>query len=103
MSLFQLVLYYYISLKHLFVFLKVPIFNKKEELFSSLCENSVPILRAAWFIKMTSAYNTAISEAKIKKRLMADPSQGTVMPCLHETHKLHFHFYCTALHFAIAK
>ena len=56
--------------------LQVPIFNKKEEIFSSLCEHSVPMLRAAWFIKMTAAYNTAICEGKVKKRIMADPAQG---------------------------
>ncbi|KAI8498739.1 Mediator of RNA polymerase II transcription subunit 12-like protein, partial [Branchiostoma belcheri] len=54
---------------------KVPIFNKKEEIFSFLCEYSVPLLRATWFVKMTSAYYVAISEAKIKKRQMNDPSQ----------------------------
>ncbi|KFM72974.1 Mediator of RNA polymerase II transcription subunit 12-like protein, partial [Stegodyphus mimosarum] len=54
---------------------KVPIFNKKEEIFMTLYEFSVPMLRAAWFIKMSSAYIAAISEAKIKKRQLPDPSQ----------------------------
>jgi len=34
------------------------------------------MLRATWFIKMTSAYNTVISEAKNKKRSLGDPSIG---------------------------
>lgn len=42
----------------------------------TLYEFSVPMLRAAWFIKMSSAYIAAISEAKIKKRQLPDPSQG---------------------------
>lgn len=54
---------------------KVPIFNKKEEIFLTLFEFSVPMLRAAWFIKMTSVYTVAISEAKMKKRQLPDPSQ----------------------------
>ena len=56
----------------------MPIFNKKEEIFSSLCEYSIPMLRAAWFIKISSAYTTGISESKGKKRVMADPAQGTM-------------------------
>ena len=56
--------------------LQVPIFNKKEEIFSSLCDYSIPMLRAAWFIKISSAYTTGINEAKGKKRAMADPAQG---------------------------
>ncbi len=55
---------------------KVPIFNKREEIFVILAENQVPLLRAAWFLKMTASYNSAISEAKTKKRQMPDPSQG---------------------------
>ena len=55
---------------------RVPIFNKKEEIFSILVEFSVPMLRATWFLKMTASYNSAISEAKTKKRQMPDPSQG---------------------------
>ncbi|KAL1427763.1 hypothetical protein MTO96_003109 [Rhipicephalus appendiculatus] len=54
---------------------KVPIFNKKEEIFLTLFEFSVPMLRAAWFIKMTSVYHVAISEAKMKKRQLPDPCQ----------------------------
>ncbi|KAH8042864.1 hypothetical protein HPB51_026129 [Rhipicephalus microplus] len=53
----------------------VPIFNKKEEIFLTLFEFSVPMLRAAWFIKMTSVYHVAISEAKMKKRQLPDPCQ----------------------------
>ncbi|XP_076370100.1 mediator complex subunit kohtalo isoform X2 [Tachypleus tridentatus] len=54
---------------------KVPIFIKKEEIFMNLYENAVPMVRATWFIKMTSAYTVAISEAKMKKRQLPDPSQ----------------------------
>lgn len=60
------------------MFSQVPIFNKKEEIFLTLFEFSVPMLRAAWFIKMTSVYQVAISEAKMKKRQLPDPCQGSL-------------------------
>ena len=48
---------------------KVPIFNKKEEVLISLCENAVPVMRGVWLIKMTAAYAFAMSEtSKTKKR-----------------------------------
>ncbi|XP_032453194.1 mediator of RNA polymerase II transcription subunit 12 isoform X4 [Nasonia vitripennis] len=53
---------------------KAPNFNKKEEIFTMLCEYQVPMLRAAWFIKLSSAYTVAVSEAKIKKRQLPDPT-----------------------------
>ncbi|NWS20748.1 MD12L protein, partial [Pachyramphus minor] len=53
---------------------KVPILSKKEDVFAYLAKYSVPLLRAAWLIKMTCAYYTAISEAKIKKRQATDPN-----------------------------
>lgn len=53
---------------------KAPSFNKKEEIFAMLCDNQVSMQRAAWFIKLSSAYTVAVSEAKIKKRQMPDPS-----------------------------
>ncbi|KAK9870736.1 hypothetical protein WA026_008304 [Henosepilachna vigintioctopunctata] len=53
---------------------KAPNFNKKEEIFMLLCEYEVPMMRAAWFIKLSSAYTVAVSEAKIKKRQMPDPT-----------------------------
>ncbi|XP_017589904.1 PREDICTED: mediator of RNA polymerase II transcription subunit 12-like protein [Corvus brachyrhynchos] len=53
---------------------KVPILSKKEDIFAYLAKYSVPLLRAAWLIKMTCAYYAAISEAKIKKRQATDPS-----------------------------
>lgn len=53
---------------------KAPSFNKKEEIFLMLCENQVTMQRASWFIKLSSAYTVAVSEAKIKKRQMPDPS-----------------------------
>lgn len=56
--------------------LQVPIFNKKEEIFIQLSEYQVPMTRALWLIKMTSAYSMAISEAKMKKRQVPDSSQG---------------------------
>lgn len=56
--------------------MQAPNFNKKEEIFILLCEFQVPVMRAAWFIKLSSAYTVAISEAKIKKRQLPDPSQG---------------------------
>lgn len=40
------------------------------------------MLRAAWFIKISSAYATGISEAKGKKRAMADPAQGRAVSVL---------------------
>ncbi|EPY77900.1 mediator complex subunit 12-like protein [Camelus ferus] len=53
---------------------KVPIFSKKEDVFAYLAKYSVPMVRAAWLIKMTCAYYSAISEAKIKKRQSTDPN-----------------------------
>lgn len=53
---------------------KAPSFNKKEEIFSMLCDNQVSMQRAAWFIKLSSAYTVAVSEAKIKKRQIPDPA-----------------------------
>ena len=41
-----------------------------------LCEHNVPLMRAAWFLKLSSAYTVAVSEAKIKKRQLPDPTQG---------------------------
>lgn len=57
---------------------RVPNFNKKEEIFTMLCEYQVPMLRAAWFIKLSSAYTVAVSEAKIKKRQLPDPTTGII-------------------------
>jgi len=65
-------------------FLQVPIFNKKEELFQKLVDENVPLMRAAWFIKMTNAYYTALSEEKkTKKRQTSDPFLGrcSIMHC----------------------
>uniref|UniRef100_A0A8C3LGV6 Mediator complex subunit 12L n=1 Tax=Chrysolophus pictus TaxID=9089 RepID=A0A8C3LGV6_CHRPC len=53
---------------------KVPILSKKEDVFAYLAKYSVPLLRAAWLIKMTCAYYAVISEAKIKKRQATDPN-----------------------------
>lgn len=66
---------------------KAPSFNKKEEIFIMLCENQVTMQRAAWFIKLSSAYTIAQSEAKIKKRQMPDPATewtGTIIKFLKE-------------------
>ncbi|XP_045454352.1 mediator of RNA polymerase II transcription subunit 12-like [Melitaea cinxia] len=53
---------------------KAPNFNKKEEIFITLTEYQVAMPRAAWFIKLSSAYTVAVSEAKIKKRQLPDPT-----------------------------
>ncbi|KAG9351320.1 hypothetical protein JZ751_022567 [Albula glossodonta] len=52
---------------------KVPIFSKKEEVFGYLAKYTVPVMRAAWMIKMTCAYYAAITETKVKKRHVVDP------------------------------
>ncbi|XP_056005371.1 mediator of RNA polymerase II transcription subunit 12-like protein isoform X2 [Ostrea edulis] len=53
---------------------KVPTFNKKEEVFSTLCEFVVPMTKAVWFIKMTAAYNVAVQEKMKQRRQMVDQS-----------------------------
>ncbi|KAJ0181317.1 hypothetical protein K1T71_003402 [Dendrolimus kikuchii] len=53
---------------------RAPNFNKKEEIFITLTEYQVAMPRAAWFIKLSSAYTVAVSEAKIKKRQLPDPT-----------------------------
>lgn len=66
---------------------KAPNFNKKEEIFIMLCEYQVPMMRAAWFIKLSSAYTVAVSEAKIKKRQIPDPTTewtGTLLKFMKE-------------------
>lgn len=55
---------------------QVPIFSKKEEVFGYLAKYTVPVMRAAWLIKMTCAYYAAISENKVKKRNVVDPFTG---------------------------
>ncbi|XP_055677088.1 mediator of RNA polymerase II transcription subunit 12 isoform X2 [Lutzomyia longipalpis] len=76
---------------------KAPSFNKKEEIFAILSENQVSMQRAAWFIKLSSAYTVAVSEAKIKKRQMPDPATewtGTMIKFMRELiPKLHEHYY----------
>ncbi|XP_014240194.1 mediator of RNA polymerase II transcription subunit 12 isoform X2 [Cimex lectularius] len=54
---------------------KAPNFNKKEDIYPLLCDFQVPMLRAAWFIKLSSAYTVAVTEAKGKKRQLPDPTQ----------------------------
>nr|XP_022287518.1 mediator of RNA polymerase II transcription subunit 12-like protein isoform X2 [Crassostrea virginica] len=51
---------------------KVPTFNKKEEVFSTLCEFAVPMTKAAWFIKMFAAYNVAVQEKMKQRRQLVD-------------------------------
>ncbi|XP_012937095.1 mediator of RNA polymerase II transcription subunit 12-like protein [Aplysia californica] len=53
---------------------KVPTFNKKEEIFSTLCENAVPHVRAAWFIKMTAAHNMGTQDSRNRRKLAVDQS-----------------------------
>lgn len=55
---------------------QVPIFSKKEEVFGYLAKYTVPVMRAAWLIKMTCAYYAAMSETKVKKKNTADPFTG---------------------------
>lgn len=78
---------------------KAPNFNKKEEIFMLLCEFQVPMMRAAWFIKLSSAYTVAVSEAKIKKRQMPDPTTewtGTLLKFLKDQiPKLQEHYTIT--------
>lgn len=45
-------------------------------MFILLCEYQVPVLRATWFIKLSSAYTVAVTEQKVKKRQSFDPTQG---------------------------
>ena len=54
---------------------KVPIFNKREEVLTTLSEHGVTAARAVWFVKMTAAYSLAMAETnKTKKRQVSDPS-----------------------------
>ena len=55
---------------------RVPSFNKKEEIFTNLCEFNITMLKATWFIKMTAAYCLAMQENKPKKRQTVDQSLG---------------------------
>lgn len=75
---------------------KAPSFNKKEEIFTYLCDNHVSMQKAAWFIKLSSAYTTAVSEAKIKKRQMPDPATewtGTIIKFMKDLiPRLHEHY-----------
>lgn len=56
---------------------KVPFFNKKEEIFAILNEFSVPMSKAIWFIKMSSAYSVALGEAGNKSKKRQLPDQNT--------------------------
>lgn len=75
---------------------KAPSFNKKEEILIYLCDNQVSMQKAAWFIKLSSAYTVAVSEAKIKKRQMSDPATewtGTIIKFMKDLlPKLHEHY-----------
>ena len=64
----------YVYHSHVYHF-QVPTFNKKEEIFSTLCEYSVPLVRAAWFIKMTAAHMSATQEKRYRRQA-ADQSVG---------------------------
>lgn len=76
---------------------KAPSFNKKEEIFVYLCDNQVSMQKAAWFIKLSSAYTAAVSEAKIKKRMMPDPTTewtGTIVKFMKDLiPRLHEHYH----------
>lgn len=58
------------------IFSQVPTFNKKEEIFSTLCEYAVPNVRATWFIKMTAAHNMGTQESRNRRKLAVDQSMG---------------------------
>jgi hypothetical protein len=78
---------------------KVPIFNKREEIFDVLFEKSVPISRAVWYIKVTAVYSSLGAEMKLnKKKQSSDPSfewtvsltkfmQETVWRLSNDTHR----------------
>lgn len=53
---------------------KVPTFNKKEEIFQTLCEYAVPNIRAAWFIKMIAAHNMGTQDARNRRKASVDQS-----------------------------
>ncbi|XP_078488259.1 mediator of RNA polymerase II transcription subunit 12-like protein isoform X1 [Ciona intestinalis] len=53
---------------------RVPVFSKKDDLFRTLSEYEVPMVRATWVIKITSAYHLTQTDAKIKKRAANDPN-----------------------------
>lgn len=53
---------------------KAPSFNKKEEIFNYLCDHNVSMKKAMWFLKLSAAYTTTVTEQKIKKRQIPDPS-----------------------------
>ncbi|KAH8373428.1 hypothetical protein KR009_006618 [Drosophila setifemur] len=53
---------------------RAPSFNKKEEIFITLCENQVNMQRATWFIKLSAAYTLSFTESKNKKRSIYDPA-----------------------------
>ncbi|GFR92708.1 mediator of RNA polymerase II transcription subunit 12-like protein, partial [Elysia marginata] len=53
---------------------KVPTFNKKEEIFHTLCEYAVPNIRAAWFIKMIAAHNMGTQDARNRRKASVDQS-----------------------------
>lgn len=76
---------------------KAPSFNKKEEIFTMLCENQVTMQRAAWFLKLSSAYTAAVQDQKIKKRQMTDPTtewSGTLIKFLKDLiPKLNEHYH----------
>lgn len=56
---------------------KVPVFNKKEEILSTLYEFAIPMFKSIWVIKVSYASQIALNESsnKSKKRQTADPSQ----------------------------
>eukprot|EP00051_Salpingoeca_urceolata_P015577 m.202391 g.202391 ORF g.202391 m.202391 type:complete len:1499 (-) comp18439_c0_seq6:914-5410(-) len=52
---------------------KIPYYNKKDELLKNLYEHRVPLLRAAWFLKATIAYQVSATPAA--SRLAKDRSE----------------------------
>lgn len=61
---------------------KFPIFNKKEEIFLQLYEFQVPMLKAIWFIKMSSAYSIALSGKLLNYCLPHSSLYFLPFPCI---------------------
>jgi Transcription mediator complex subunit Med12 len=44
---------------------KIPLYNKKEEVFQALYDYSVAYFKAAWYIKLIAAYSASQSDSKV--------------------------------------
>jgi mediator of RNA polymerase II transcription subunit 12 len=59
-----------------------PVFNKREEILTTLCEYDIQMSRALWFIKMTASYYQNVQASRDRRRTSADPCVGRV-PGIH--------------------